>query len=234
MPFYAVRRGIVPGIYTTWDEAKAHVMRFRKPEYKKFDTREEAQAFMDAVVCVKGVGLKEEKINAERDSDSSANQLPTGAIPCFTDGSTIRNGSKNAKGGFAVVWPEAPRYNYAKHLCPCTNNLAELSAVEYALQFANEVIDPSGLKPLAVYTDSTLVIKSVSLWMDKWKKNNWKKSDGKTVLNLEVLKRIDELKSVNSRKLVFIHVKAHTSSTSWEADNNRLADEMARNAALGR
>ena len=44
--FYAVRVGIKPGIYTTWDEAKAQVNGVKYCEYKGFMTKEEAEAFM--------------------------------------------------------------------------------------------------------------------------------------------------------------------------------------------
>lgn len=44
--FYAVRKGFTPGIYTTWDEAKAQIHGFSGASYKKFYTEEEAARFI--------------------------------------------------------------------------------------------------------------------------------------------------------------------------------------------
>ena len=46
MSFYAVKAGNVPGIYVTWEECKAQVDGFVKPEFKKFSTKELAEAFI--------------------------------------------------------------------------------------------------------------------------------------------------------------------------------------------
>lgn len=46
MPYYAVRKGRKPGIYETWNEAKEQVLGFSGAEYKKFNTKEEAEKFM--------------------------------------------------------------------------------------------------------------------------------------------------------------------------------------------
>jgi ribonuclease HI len=51
--FYCVVRGHVPGIYTTWDEAKENVHGFPDAVYKSFKTEKEAEAWMaDTDLCV--------------------------------------------------------------------------------------------------------------------------------------------------------------------------------------
>lgn len=45
--FYAVRKGVVPGLYTTWAECKAQVDGFRGAEYKGFGSKEEALSYLD-------------------------------------------------------------------------------------------------------------------------------------------------------------------------------------------
>ena len=44
--FYAVRRGVVPGIYKTWKECEAQVKGFPCNEYRGFRTLAEAKAYM--------------------------------------------------------------------------------------------------------------------------------------------------------------------------------------------
>ncbi|XP_018361571.1 PREDICTED: ribonuclease H1-like isoform X2 [Trachymyrmex cornetzi] len=46
MPHYAVARGRKPGIYATWDECSAQVLKFPGSIYKKFATESEAQNFI--------------------------------------------------------------------------------------------------------------------------------------------------------------------------------------------
>ncbi|XP_033737708.1 ribonuclease H1-like isoform X2 [Pecten maximus] len=54
MPFYAVRRGKMPGIYKTWDECKAQVNGFPKARYKKFSTESEANDFVNDTTADNG------------------------------------------------------------------------------------------------------------------------------------------------------------------------------------
>ncbi|XP_039311455.1 ribonuclease H1 isoform X3 [Solenopsis invicta] len=46
MPYYAVARGLKPGIYATWDECKSQVHKFPGAIYKKFITEREAENFI--------------------------------------------------------------------------------------------------------------------------------------------------------------------------------------------
>lgn len=46
MPFYAVRLGRTPGIYSTWDEARKNVEGFHGAVHKKFSSESEADAFL--------------------------------------------------------------------------------------------------------------------------------------------------------------------------------------------
>jgi len=48
MPFYAVKIGITPGIYNSWEECKQQVMGYSNPKYKKFNTIDECNAFMQS------------------------------------------------------------------------------------------------------------------------------------------------------------------------------------------
>jgi len=45
--FYAVKKGLTPGIYTTWEECKNQVHQYSGAVYKSFKTLDEAKAFLD-------------------------------------------------------------------------------------------------------------------------------------------------------------------------------------------
>lgn len=44
--FYAVRVGVKPGIYTSWNEAQGQVIGYSKAEYKSFKSEQEAMEYM--------------------------------------------------------------------------------------------------------------------------------------------------------------------------------------------
>ncbi|XP_066987587.1 ribonuclease H1-like isoform X3 [Macrobrachium rosenbergii] len=46
MPFYAVARGVTPGVYATWAECQDQITGFKGARYKKFSTMTEAQEFV--------------------------------------------------------------------------------------------------------------------------------------------------------------------------------------------
>ena len=45
--YYAVRKGLTPGIYTTWGECQQNINGYSGAEYKSFSTEEEAKAFLN-------------------------------------------------------------------------------------------------------------------------------------------------------------------------------------------
>lgn len=156
-------------------------------------------------------------------------------INVFTDGSCIQSTKKNAASrpaGYACVFPEYPKLNFAAKLegKEKTNNRAEFTACIVALQISEKEIDPKFERPLKVYTDSELLINSLTKWLPGWKAKNWKKADGSPVKNVDLLKALDEL--LKRRKVIFKHVRAHTGKKDWESLNNDLADRMAKTAAF--
>jgi ribonuclease HI len=157
----------------------------------------------------------------------------------FTDGACTHNGSKKAKGGYAVYWPDEddPDLNEAAPLPPQpppTNNRAELLGVIRALELADgPMLDPLRLRPVVVYTDSQLLISSATAWLPGWKRAGWRRADGKPVANPDLLQRLDALLRGRAGAGVrFVHVRAHTGRDDWESRGNAMADGMAR-AACG-
>jgi ribonuclease HI len=144
----------------------------------------------------------------------------------FTDGACNFNGKKNATAGYAVVFPNNKEFNFSEKLVHNpTNNRAEYCGIIKALEIANK-IDPNIKETLYVYTDSELLINSVTKWIKGWKKNNWMTAKKTPVLNKDLLIKIDD--HINCRNIIFKHVKAHTNNTDWESYWNNIADTMAK------
>lgn len=79
-------------------------------------------------------------------------------------------------------------------------------------------------EPLHVLCDSQYAINVISKWTPGWKRKGWRKADGKAVMNVELVKALDE--AMLGRKVTFEWVKGHTGHALNEA-----ADERARAAA---
>ena len=101
-----------------------------------------------------------------------------------------------------------------------TNNMGELKAVL-------DLFEATASRPeakLRVYCDSQYVINSLTKWMPGWKKKGWKKSDGKPVLNRDLLEALDW--ALTGRDYEFIWVKGHAGH-----ELNEKADSLANGAA---
>jgi len=102
-----------------------------------------------------------------------------------------------------------------------TNNMGELMAVLDLLQQTAHVDDE-----LHVFCDSKYVIDSVTKWMPGWKRKGWKKSDGKPVLNVELMKALDAAMEGRRDRVRFEWVKGHAGH-----ELNEAADMRANAAA---
>ena len=101
-----------------------------------------------------------------------------------------------------------------------TNNQGELMAV---LDLFRATAHMPG-EDLRILCDSQYVINAVTKWMPGWKRKGWRKADGKPVLNVDLLKEIDQ--AIVGRKYTFEWVRGHAGH-----ELNEAADERARAAA---
>ena len=100
-----------------------------------------------------------------------------------------------------------------------TNNQMEMQAALEALIYLkdrNEHIE--------LFTDSNIVKKGMTEWMESWKRNNWKNSNKKIVKNKEIWLQLDEAsKSLN---VTWTWVKGHDGDPG-----NEKADFLANKGA---
>lgn len=160
--------------------------------------------------------------------------LPVGALVVFTDGSCINNGSPSATGGFACVWPYNEELTGAwplKDGTTPTNNRAEFHAFLKACRDADKVdteTTVSAKRTLHVFTDSELLVKTVTNFIPQWRKKGWVKKDGGPVMNLDLCQAIAH--ACDNRAIKMEHVRAHTDGTDPASVFNRQADELASRA----
>ena len=109
-----------------------------------------------------------------------------------------------------------------------TNNQGELKAV-LELFRATELVNDD----LLILCDSQYVINAVTKWMPGWKRKGWRKGDGKPVLNLDLLKELDE--AIAGRRYRFEWVRGHVGHVLNEAADTRaraVAEAYQRGTAI--
>lgn len=85
-----------------------------------------------------------------------------------------------------------------------TNNMMELTACIEALKCIKNLN-----AEIIVYTDSQYVFSGITQWIEGWKKKNWRNSNKKLVLNADLWKELDCLKS-KFKNLKFEKVTGHS------------------------
>jgi len=155
-------------------------------------------------------------------------------VTVFTDGAAKGNGRKDAIGGIGIYFDGEPHLSHYEVVktstfkTKVTNNLTELYAIKKAIELT---IKEYSSFILYLYTDSQYSYNIFTSWGKKWKENNWKKADGKPIINLDLIKSIYEYKE--NYKIIFHHCNSHKSPppiTSPEYKiwyGNDQADQLA-------
>nr|CAD7434452.1 unnamed protein product [Timema monikensis] len=144
-----------------------------------------------------------------------------GFVQVYTDGACEKNGFAGAKAGIGVWFGMNHPLNTSEPVRGrATNNTAEIQAAVLAIELAKS----AGVKKLCINTDSQFLINSITKWIRKWRRNNWKLTDGGPVKNKEDFVMLDAaLKSVVVK---WNHVRGHQGILG-----NEMADQLAKAGA---
>ena len=136
----------------------------------------------------------------------------------YTDGACSGNPGIGGYGGILIYGDYRKEYFGAEE--ETTNNRMEVLAV---------IVGMKQLKypcKVDVYSDSAYTVNAfLNGWIYAWKKNGWKKADGKSVLNVDLWEELYAL--TKTHEVEFHKVAGH-------ADNelNNRCDELARGAIV--
>lgn len=150
-------------------------------------------------------------------------------VKITTDGSVLTN---PGPGGWACVFRAngiaKSLYGFETH---STNNQMELMAAIRGLEHLSRECS------VELFSDSEYVVKGITMWIKKWKKNGWIAGDWKrggaintpafsmkTVKNKELWERLDV--AAQRHRMQWKHVKGHAVDP-----DNLLCDQIARRAA---
>lgn len=137
-------------------------------------------------------------------------------VQLITDGACLGN---PGPGGWAAIL----RFGgHKKELCGAapqtTNNRMEITAAIEGLKALRETCE------IEVITDSEYLKNGITQWIHGWKRNGWKTSAKKPVVNQDLWEQLDAL--VSDHRITWTWTKGHAN----HEDNNRC-DELATQAA---
>lgn len=162
--FYAVKRGVRPGVYETWSACEPLVKGFPGAIYKGFPTRQEAEAF------VGGECVTEESKHTDENM-----------VYAFVDGSYNSATQVYGYGGFLMDHGE--RYVLQGHgddpeMASMRNVAGEILGAMAAVKLAVE----KGLPELAIYYDY--------LGIEMWATGGWKRNKTGTIAYYDYMQQV--------------------------------------------
>jgi ribonuclease HI len=224
--FYAVAVGRVPGVYSSWPEAKAQVDGFPGARYKGFGGQEEARAWLSgaggkAAPAITAAATR--RLGPKKQAPPPVPVSPDGVVTIYTDGGAAGN---PGPGGYGVVQLyNGRRKELAGGFRLTTNNRMELMACIVALREL-EYRD----RPVRLYSDSSYVVNGITKsWAKGWRRRGWIKADGKPALNADLWEQL--LVLVEELAVEFHWVRGHSGNPLNERCDE-LAVAMARRPDL--
>lgn len=214
MKFYAVKKGVKPGIYRDWDEAKKQVNGFPGAEYKSFTKITDAMDYLNwnaqtqadvlkegednlknAINKIKQHQEKNVKYKAAITKDNSNGYFAT----TYTDGGTRNTGvykgghvkkTDKAAWAYQIKWGNQEVHGAGGEL-GATNNKMEQTALINALHKLIEL--KFNEQELLFVLDSQYVLNAINKgWLASWKKRGWRRSNGE-LANKKEWQEIDRL-----------------------------------------
>jgi len=209
---YAVAKGIKPGIYNSWDEAKIQIDGFSGALFKSFMSMSEAEDWLKENSDKKILRNKKEPHLTGTDSHKS------NEIIIYTDGGSLGNPGPGGYGIVLIYGDTIKEINGGFRLT--TNNRMELMGAIVALKTLKKRD-----RKITVYTDSSYVVNGITKgWAKGWRKNNWIKSDKQKAVNSDLWGELLDL--IEPLDINFIWVKGHAGNKY-----NERCDELAVSAA---
>lgn len=201
--YYAVRKGLVPGIYNSWEECKNNVHGFPGAEYKSFKTLDEAKAYLG--------DISSDTEKASQDLVEYLSSKMTSSAIAYVDGSYNVATGEYAYG--MLIFHAGKLYEECKsfddpEMSSMRNVAGEIQGAARAMAYSVE----NGIDSLDIYYDYAGI--------EKWALGEWKTNKEGTRAYKEYYVSISDKLKVHFHK-----VKGH----SGDMGNDR-ADELAKSA----
>jgi len=154
------------------------------------------------------------------------------AAQIHIDGSCFKN--PGGQGGFAGVlempnFIEDPKLIFCEGYQSTTNQRMELRGLIEALDYIKQKSDflrTSGVNNIEIWSDSSYAVRCYNS-VEQWRKNGWKSSDGASIQNVDLMKKILTLKY----SVRFTYRVAQVAGKSSEI--TKMVDKAAKASAQG-
>ena len=147
-------------------------------------------------------------------------------IVAFSDGASKGNPGPGGW-GVVIVTPDGLVIELGGRAAHTTNNRMELTG---AIEALGHLDGQAG--PVAIYTDSTYVIKGISEWIWGWRRRGWKTAEGNDVLNRDLWEQLARLVDARGKGAIAWHyVRGHVGTPGNERVDE-IADTLARGGEI--
>lgn len=140
-------------------------------------------------------------------------------ITIYTDGACSGNPGPGGWGAVLIYNLHRKEISGGEKLT--TNNRMELTALIKALEIVNQKCK------INIFTDSKYLCDGINKgWAENWRKNSWKKSDKKPVINPDLWKTLLDLLQKHKYKINW--VKGHAGNPENELCDKLATDEIKK------
>lgn len=214
--FYAVAIGKQIGVYTSWKDCQQNVLHYPNAKFKKFDTQEEADVFIETYQQIEQPTKKKDTLKEKKSHVSETHYV-------YTDGACANNGKSNASAGAGVYFAEKDSRNLSVSIeGRQTNNVAEATAILLACQQISKEFAKYPNRKYVIVSDSNYAIQYATEWGEKQARLGWMKD----IANKDLLKQLYSTAS-SIENISFLYIKAHTHLQDKHSLGNEQADILA-------
>ncbi len=199
--YYAVKKGLTPGIYTSWPECQAQVKGYSGAIFKGFATREEALAFMGEAAFAAREEKQDKPVAADAETEAIA----------YVDGSYDVTSGSFSYGMVMFHGGKEEHFSkkYENHELASMRNVAgEIEGARAAMQYCVE----HGIKSITIYHDY--------IGIAAWCTGEWQAKQEGTMDYAGFYQKVSTDIDIRFEK-----VKGHSGDTY-----NELADKLAKEA----